>query len=126
MKKVYILVLFGLIAISGVFAQTNQKVAAEAETFLQTQQDKSAANHQFLDDNVLANQENRLKQDEYRKQFNDINGRIYVLKNQITVAMKSRTPDMQSISTKRKQLENQVEQHDKLLDEYKQWVASLK
>ena len=127
MKKLYIVLLLVLITAAGVFAyEKPEKVNADAQTFLEKEQAKSDANHLFLDENVFENFENRQKLNDYRSKFGNIDAKIYVLKNQISVALKSRTPDMDLVSAKRKQLESQVDEHDKLLSEYKQWVSNLK
>ena len=126
MKKLYIIVLLALIA-GGIFAaETSEKVAADARALLETQEEKNAANHQYLDDNVFESIENRQTLNDYRSKFSTIDARIYVLKNQISVAQKSRSPDMQQITLRRQQLQTQIDEHDKLLAEYKQWVSSLK
>jgi len=127
MKKLYILVLLALLVAAGIFAEeTAEKVSADAKTFLETQEGKSAANHQYLDENQFQSFEDRIKLNEYRSRFSAIDGRIYLLKNQISAGQKTRDPDMQALNTKRQQLETQIEEHDKLLDEYRQWVSSLR
>ena len=127
MKKLYIVLILVLITAVGVFAfETPEKVATDAEKLLTAEQAKSDSNRLFLDENKFSSFEDRQKLNEYRSKFGTIDARIYVLKNQISVALKSRTPDMDLVSAKHKQLENQVDEHDKLLSEYKQWVSSLK
>ena len=126
MKKLYIMVLLALVAATIFALETAEKTAADAKTFLSREEEKSAANHHFLDENVFGSHENRVKLNEYRSKFNAIDARIYVLKNQISVALKASDPDMQAISTKRQQLQAHVDEHDKLLAEYKQWVSTLK
>ena len=127
MKKLYILVLLAFIVSAGIFASdTSEKVAADARALLETQEGKSAANHQYLDENVFQSIEDRNTLNEYRSKFSAIDARIYVLKNQISVAQKSRSPDMDALANRRQQLETQIDEHDKLLSEYKQWVSSLK
>ena len=127
MKKLYLLIILGLLAAGLVLAQTaSEKVSQDAQVFLDSQQEKSDANHQFLEANVFESAENRVKLEEYRKRFNDINGRIYILKNQLTVGQKTRSPDLRALSQKRDQLEGYIKQHDQLLSEYRQWVSSLR
>ena len=127
MKKLYIVLLLVLITTAGVFAvETPEKVKADAQAFLEAEQAKSNANRDFLDESKFGSFENRQKLNEYRSKFNTIDAKIYVLKNQISVALKSRTPDMNLVNTKHQQLQTQVDEHDKLLSEYQQWVSSLK
>ena len=127
MKKLYIVLLLVSITTAGIFAaETPEKVKADAQAFLETEQGKSDANRQFLDESKFSSFEDRQKLNEYRSKFNAVDAKIYVLKNQISVALKSRTPDMNMVNTKHQQLQTQVDEHDKLLSEYKQWVSSLK
>ena len=127
MKKIYIAFLLGFILAVSIYAQeTPEKVTADAEELLAREQGKSDTNHQFLDDNVFGSFENRQKLNEYRSKFNEVNGRIYILKNQISVALKSRNPDMRLVSTRKRQLQTKVDDHDNLLAEYEKWVASIR
>ena len=127
MKKLYIMVLLALVTAGGVFAaETPEKVSTDAKTLLATEEEKASSNHLFMDETVLNNLENRNKLNEFRGKFNAINTQIHVLKNQISVELNSRTPDVQSLSAKRQQLQVQIDEHDKVVAEYKQWVSTLK
>jgi hypothetical protein len=61
MKGVCIAVLLAVIVAGGVFAETPQKVATDAEILLGIEQDKSAANHLFFEESVMGSFENRIK-----------------------------------------------------------------
>ena len=127
MKKVCIGVMLALILATAVFAaEMDDKTTADAQELLAREQGKSSDNHQFLDEHVFGSLENREKLNEYRSRFNELNGQIHLLKNQIAVAMRSRTPDMRTVSDKRQRLERFVDAHDKLLSEFQQWVSSIR
>ena len=124
MKKLCILIVF--VFFTGfAFADTGEKVASDAESFLTSQQEKSADYHLFLDQNPLDSLGNREKLNDFRKRFNVVTGKIYVLKNQISVEQKSRSPNLRALAEHRNNLEVLVDEHDKLLSEYQKWVASL-
>ena len=127
MKKVCIGVMLALILATGIFAaEMDDKTTADAQELLAREQGKSDENHQFLDEHVFGSLENRQKLNEFRSRFNEVNGQIHLLKNQIAVAMRSRTPDLRSVSDKRQRLEKNVEAHDKLLSEFQQWISSIR
>jgi hypothetical protein len=126
MKGLFFVVLLALLAAGVVFAETPQRVATDAEILLGREQDRSASNHLFLEESVLGSFENRIKLNEYRTRFNAISGRIYVVKNQITVALNVREPNIGTVTNLRQQLTNLVNEHDQLITEFRQWTTSLR
>ena len=125
MKRVYFLIIL-ILACGFAFAETSEKVAASADSLLATQQEKNADYHLFLEENSIDNHENRQKLNEYRKKFQDLTGQIHVLKGQMSTEMKSRSPNVNALSTQRSRMESLVADHDSLLDEFKKWVDSIK
>ena len=126
MKGICIGVLLFVLLTGAVFAETNQKVATDAEILLGQQEDRSAANHLFMDSSILVSRENRIKLNEYRSRFNAIAGRIYVLRNRISASLNAREADIKELSTLRQQLEGLIGEHDNLIAEFKQWISSIK
>jgi hypothetical protein len=126
MRGICIGLLLVLVAAGGAFAETAEKVASDADILLGVQQDRSAANHLFMEDSVLMSYENRIKLNDYRTKFNALGGRIYVLKNQITTALNAREPNVTSVTNLRQQLQSLIDQHDSLINEFKQWTTSLR
>ena len=126
MKGICIAVVFVLLA-GAVFAneESPERVATDAQTLLKQQEDKSAANHDFMTSSVLMSRENRIKLNQYRSKFSDISGRIYVLKNRISVGLKANDPKVDEVAAMRERLQGLIEEHDSLVNEYKQWVSSL-
>ena len=124
--KIITLGLLLFLAASGAFAETSQRVAIDAELLLGQQTDRSAEYQLFLETSILANYENRIKLNEYRTKFNALSGRIYILRNQITVALNVREPRIETVSSLRQQLQNLINEHDTLLDEFRTWVATLR
>jgi hypothetical protein len=90
------------------------------------QQDKSTANHLFMEESVIVSHENRIKLNDYRVKFNSISGRIYILRNQISTALNVREPNVIVLASLRQQLQGLIDEHDKLINEFKQWSGSLK
>ena len=127
MKGICIAVVLVLLATGAVFAneESPERVATDAQTLLKQQEDKSAANHDFMNSSVLMSRENRIKLNQYRAQFSEISGRIYVLKNRISVGLKAHEPKVDEVAVMRDRLQGLIDEHDKLINEYKQWVASL-
>ena len=124
MKRLCILIAFVFFA-GFASADTGEKVASEAESYLASQQEKSDGYHRFLDENPFGNLENREKLNDFKKRFNAVTGKIFVLKNQISGEQKSRSPNLNALAGHRSQLEALVSEHDDLLAEYKKWVSSL-
>ena len=115
-----------VLAAGGVFAETPQRVATDAEILLGIQQDFSAENRLFLESSILLNHENRIKLNEYRSRFNAIQGRIHILKHQITTALSARDPRIEVISSLRQQLTNLVDEHERIVNEFREWVSTLR
>jgi uncharacterized coiled-coil DUF342 family protein len=126
MKSLFFVVLLALITAGNIFAESPQKVTADAENFLTQQQERSASNHLFMEETAIVSHENRNKLNDYRSRFNNLNGRITVLKNQINVALKAREPDLNAISIHRKQLQGLIDEHDKLISEFNGWASTIK
>ena len=124
MKGICIGLLFALLA-GGVFAETPQKVASDAGILLEQQQEKSAENHQFMEESVLVSRENRYKLNDYRSKFRTLSGQIYVVKNKISAAIDLREPDIAMLTSLREQLQGLIDDHDKLIGEFRQWVSTL-
>ena len=126
MKKIILTVMFLTILTAGVFAQdSSEKISADANALLTSLEARSEAYHSFLDGDVFANVENRFKLNEYQRQFTDMNAKIYHLKNKISIGQRSRDPDINTINKQRDELKNYVDEYDKLLSEFKQWVSGL-
>ena len=125
MKRFYFLIIL-ILACGFAFAETKEKVVSNSESLLMTQQDKNDEYHAFLDGNAFANHENRQKLNEYRRRFQDITGKIHVLRGQMRTEMSSRSPNLNALSIQRSRLETLVGEHDDLLEEFKQWVDSIR
>ena len=125
MKRFCIFILI-VLAAGFVFAETPEKVSSDADALQTVQQGKSDEYHLFLQDSALDSYENRDKLNDYRARFNAITGKIIVSQNQIATEMKSRSPNTSQIQQIRQRMQGQVDEHDKLLAEYKDWVTSLK
>ena len=126
MKRIWIVALLVLLSAGGVFADSPRRVAIDAEFLLGAQQDRSVDNHLFLEETVLGNYENRIRLNEYRVRFNAISGRIFQLRHRITVAMRVRDPSIATVTGLREQLQSLVQEHDNLLNEFRQWVGTLR
>ena len=126
MKKIFAVLILATLVAGVSFAQSQDKVTSSANFLLDQQQDKSKENHLFIDQSVIVSFENRMKLNEYRAKFNSYNGRIYVLKNQIMNGINSYSPDVVTLAVQRQQLQELVDEHDKLIAEFRQWVSSLK
>ena len=126
MKSICFGVLLLVLLTGAVFAETNQKVATDAEILLGQQEDRSAANHLFMDSSVLVSRENRIKLNEYRSKFNAIAARIYLVRNRISTSLNARDTDIAQLSALRQQLEGLIGEHDNLISEFKQWISSIK
>jgi len=125
MKRVWIVLVLVLLAAGGLFAETPQQVATDATALLGRQQDFSTDNHLFMETSVLESRENRIKLNDYRVKFNAITARIYRVKNQISTNLSVREPNVAALAAMRTQLQSLIDEHDKLIAEYKQWVSSL-
>jgi hypothetical protein len=124
MKKLCIGLVLVFIAVAA-FAETPQQVATDANVLLQQQQDRSAANHLFMETSVTVSRENRIKLNDYRIRFNAISGRIATVKNQISVGLNVREPNIIALTSLRQQLQGLIDEHDALITEYRQWVSSI-
>ena len=126
MKSLFFVVLLALITAGGIFADSPEKVLADADSFLTLQQDKSATNHLFMEETTTDGFENRYKLNDYRARFVNLNGRISVMKNQINVALRAREPDIHAIYIYRHELQSLIDEHDRLINEFNVWVNKLK
>ena len=114
-----------VLASGGLFAETLERVAIDAEILLGQQQDRSADNHMFLESSILVSYENRIALNNYRTRFNSYSSRILNLRHQISVALSAREPRVDTVTSLRRQLEGLVGEHDALLAEFRQWVSNL-
>ena len=125
MKRVSIVLVLTLLVAGGLFAETPLQVSTDANVLLSQQQDLSAENHLFMDTSVIVSQENRIKLNDYRTRFNAISGRIFRLKNQISVNLSVREPNVVLLASQRTQLQALIDEHDKLVADFKQWASSI-
>jgi hypothetical protein len=125
MKRASIVLVLILLAAGGLFAETPQQVSTDANALLGQQKDLSADNHLFMQTSVIVSQENRIKLNDYRTKFNAISGRIYKMKNQISVNLNVREPNVIMLATLRTQLQAMIDEHDKLVTDFQQWVSSI-
>ena len=125
MKRVSIVLALMLLVAGGLFAETPQQVSTDANALLGQQQDLAADNRLFMETSVTVSRENRIKLNDYRTRFNAINGRIYRLRNQISVNLNVREPNVGMLTTLRQQLQALIDEQDKLITEYRQWVSSI-
>jgi len=125
MKRVSIVLVLILLAVGGLFAETPQQVSTDANVLLGQQQDLAADNRLFMETSVIVSRENRIKLNDYRTKFNAISGRIYRLKNQISVNLNVREPNVIALASMRQQLQGLIDEHDRLITEYRQWVTSI-
>ena len=114
-----------VLASAGIFAETQQRVALDAEVLLGQQEDRSADNHLFLETSILLSYENRIMLNNYRTRFNSYSSRILTLRHQISNALSAREPRVDTVTSLRRQLESLVSEHDALLREFRQWVSNL-
>ena len=127
MKKFYFLLTLILLTSGFAFAQTQQEaVISNSEDLLTIQQEKNDEYHRFLEENGIDSQENRQKLNEYRRKFYDITGKIYVIQTQMTKEMGMRSPNLHNVAVQRNKMEGLVNEHDSLLKEFNQWIASIK
>ena len=124
MKNLCIGLMLLLIA-GAVFAETPQQVSTDANLLLGQQEDGSAANHLFMETSVIVSHENRIRLNDYRSKFNSLSGRIYRLKHQISVNLNVREPNVIALAGMRTQLQGLIDEHDRLITEFRQWVSSL-
>ena len=125
MRNICIVLFLVLVAAGGLFAETDQQVSTDANILLGQQQDGSADNHLFMETSVLVSRENRIKLNDYRAKFSALSGRIYRLKNQISVNLNVREPNVVALASMRTQLQGLIDEHDRLITEFRQWVSSL-
>ena len=124
--KIFSLGLLIFIFAAGIcFGETPERVSRDAEVLLGQQTDRSRDNHLFMETYILTNFENRVILNDYRTRFNAITARITSLRHQIVVALGYREPRITMIAGLRNQLEGLIEEHDALLEDFRQWVSSL-
>ena len=125
MKVLSLALLVLVLAAGGVYAETASRVLLDAEILLGQQQDRSAENRLFMETSILVNHENRIRLNDYRSRFNNINSRINIVKNQINTAINVRVPRIEEISFLRQQLQGLMDEHNRLINDFRQWVSSL-
>jgi len=126
MKKLIITIFLLSIAATVIFAQeSSEKIITDANALLRAMEAKSEEYHLFLGIDAFQNIENRAILNEYRTKFSSINARINNLKNRISIAQRSRDPNIESIRQQRQELQSQVDEYDGLLSDFRQWVSRL-
>ena len=124
--KVLSLVLLIFIFAAGIgFAETSERVYRDADVLLGQQTDRSRDNHLFMETYILTNYENRMRLNDFRTRFNAVTARITNVRHQIVVAISYREPRVTMIAGLRNQLEQLINEHDAILDEFRQWVSTL-
>ena len=126
MKKLIIAIFMLSIAAAVIFAQdTTEKISADANALLKAMEAKSDEYHLFLSIDAFQNVENRAILKDYQTKFSSMNAKINNLKNRIAIAQRSREPDIESIRQQRQDLQGQVDEYDRLLSDFRQWVSRL-
>ena len=125
MKILSLGILLLVLASGGIFAESNQRVATDAEILLGQQVDWSESNRLFLELSIMASYENRIILNDYRTRFNAIGYRIVSVRHSLTNALNVREPRMETVNGLRRQLQSLVNEHDNLIDDFRQWVENL-
>ena len=125
MKILSLGILLLVLATGSVFAESNQRVATDAEILLGQQVDWAESNRLFLELSIMASYENRIILNDYRTRFNAIGYRVVNVRHQLTNALNVREPRMETVNGLRRQLQSLVIEHDNLIDEFRQWVENL-
>ena len=126
MKKLVITIFLLSIAATVIFTQeSSEKILTDANALLRSLEAKSEEYHLFLGIDAFQNVENRVILNEYRTKFSSMNAKMYNLRNRISIAQRSRDPDIESIKQQRQELQSQVDEYDGLLSDFKQWVSRL-
>ena len=126
MKIFSITLLLFVLAGAVVFGETPQRVATDAEILLGIQEDRAADNRIFLESSVMMSYQNRIILNNYRVRFNAITGRIQIIRHQITNALQSREPSIDRVNSLRDQMQNMVNEHEQILNEFRQWLSSIR
>ena len=126
MKIFSITLLLFVLAGAVVFGETQQRVTTDAEILLGIQEDRAADNRLFLDSSVLMSYENRIILNNYRVRFNAVTGRIQIVRHQITNALQAREPSIDRVNSLRDQMQNLVNEHESLLNDFRQWISSIR
>jgi len=126
MKKLIVVLLLLSISTTVIFAQDSaSKITADANALLKAMESKSDEYRLFLSIDAFQNVENRAMLEEYRTKYNDMNSKMFHLKNRIAIAQRARNPDIESIRTQRQELQSQVDEYDRMVSDFRQWVSRL-
>ena len=127
MKKTLMfgILLFGFVVAGAFSNESPLRVATDAELLLGQELDRAADHRLFMESSVLESHENRITLNNYRTRFNAISGRIISIRHQINNALGVREPRVETISTLRRQLQVLMDEHDALIDEFRQWTSGL-